>query len=198
MSPTRRNTLLGTAALLLSLAPAAAHADALRVDVGSGFGVDYAMTGVTAGLDLRGKRGVGISAALGMGGGLSASAYLWGPGQHVRFGIGAAGWGSWGVLEGPEGVPQPAYPQVDYATPPHGGAKETGPGPKPDPRCGPVTCLYRDDLPPVAGSVQLALDHDFGDPEGFAIRYGIGLAAFATGGYPTVVPAPSIGLRYAF
>jgi hypothetical protein len=192
MSTTRRAALLATLiALGLTLTPTSAEAartDHLRLDIGGGAGVDYAMAGVMGGVDLRIWRGMGFSAAVGVGTGISGSVYTWSPGERVRFGLGASVWRSWDQLtyqdpccyDGPMQAPPPGAP---------------GPGPNGPPG----TCVdYGTSSGAFAASIQTALDHDFGAPSGWAIRYGLGLGVVATGGAGAVLPAPSVGVRYAF
>ncbi len=196
MTRTRTLTL---AAMLLS-SPATAWAgdhDPLRIDVASGVGVDYGVVGVSTGLDLRGKRGMGVSAAVGIGAGVSGSAYLWSPGQHVRLGLGAAAWHSWAALGGSGG------PQTEQVPRPHPAAEyeedypvDGGPGPGAYP--GPEGCYHCQRNGAWAATAQIALDHDFGRKERLGIRYGLGIGVVGAGCAAAFVPAPSIGLRYAF
>lgn len=187
MSATRRSALLGTlAATILALAPTgaeAARADHLRFDLGAGAGVDYAMAGVISGVDLRIWRGMGVSAALGVGTGLAGSVYTWSPGERVRFGVGASFSSSWDNLARQD---------------PGCGDYPPGPPPGPGSGPGPEGCVHYGPPGIFAASLQTALDHDFGQPSGWAIRYGLGMGVVAAGGAGAFLPAPSVGLRYAF
>ncbi len=191
MSATRAALLAPLAALLLSVAPAdaeAARSDHLRFDVGAGLGVDYGMAGAMGGVDVRVWRGMGASASIGVGTGIGGSAYLWSPGNRVRGGMGASMWRTWEPL----GVGTCC---CDPAPPPAGAAPGPGPGPDLPP---PDGCIESMPSGAFAASLQAALDHDFGEPSGWAIRYGLGLGVVATGGAGAILPAPSVGLRYAF
>jgi hypothetical protein len=185
MSVALRSTLLlSLVGATLSFLPASAEAarsDHLRVDVGAGMGVDYGMAGAMGGIDLRIWRGMGLSANVGVGAGLGGSAYLWSPGRRVRGGMGASIWRSWNTWG-----PEPCHPSnpPGYAAP--------GPDGPPGP------CIEATPDGMFAASLQAALDHDFGEPSGWAIRYGLGLGVVASGGAGAVMPAPSVGLRYAF
>ena len=196
-----RTLTIATAAMLLA-APATALAgdhDPFRIDVGSGLGVDYGVVGFMAGLDLRGKRGMGVSAAAGLGAGVSGSAYLWFPGDRVRLGLGASGWHSWAALDGGGGYADPApppYPAAEYDGDEPGPGP--GPGPGPDHPAGLEDCYDCRQAGAWAATVQLALDHDFGHVERLAIRYGLGVGVVGARCSAVLVPAPSIGLRYQF
>jgi hypothetical protein len=211
LSAARRTHLLGTtAAILLSLAPGAAHArsgDHLRLDVGAGAGIDYGLAGVMTGLDVRIWRGMGVSANVGMGAGFGGTAYLWSPGERVRFGTGASVWRTWEYGWAQTGCDRPPMPVMDDREEPSPCEEaDRPPRDRPDrdrpPReapPGPPPCeSAHHSWGALAGSLQTALDHDFGDPGGFAIRYGLGLAVVGAGDGAVVLPSPSVGLRYAF
>jgi hypothetical protein len=133
------------------------------------------------GVDLRVWRGMGLSANVGVGAGLGGSAYLWSPGRRVRAGVGASAWRSWDTWR-----PEPCS---SCGTPSY-----TAPGPQGEPG----TTIEPTPSGLFAASLQAAVDHDFGAPGGWAMRYGLGLGVVASGGAGAVLPAPSLGLRYAF
>ena len=193
MSANRRTALLGTlAATALALAPTSAEAartDHLRLDIGAGAGVDYGLAGMAGGVDLRIWRGMGVSASVGVGTGISGSVYTWSPGERVRFGLGASVWSSWNNFV----YAEPCCGDYPMGAPPPG-----APGPGPGPGVAPGGCVDYGPNGAFAASLQTALDHDFGKPSGWAIRYGLGLGVVATGGAGAVLPAPSVGVRYAF